>query len=102
MAGVFFCVQGVYKNVALHTVSINYIHGVSNYLHLNSIVTFDPTVYLVCLLVSLDSTAIIDHNTFSAGHIHILNMDCLVKFNNYVNMLISTHCMISSTESFYD
>ena len=63
----------------------------SNYLHLNSLVTFDPTVYLICLLVYLDSTAIIDHNNFSAGQTHILT---LVKFNNYLNMLISTHCII--------
>ena len=77
--------------------------GCQNYLYLNSLVTFDPTVYLVCLLAYLDSTAtcIIDHNIFSAGQTHILNMDCLVKFNNYLNMLISTYCTISSTKSFY-
>ena len=69
----------------------------SNYVHLNSLVTFDPTVYLVYL----DSTAIIDHNMFSDGQTYILNMDCLVKFNNYLNMLISNYCIISSTNSFY-
>ena len=43
----------------------------------------------------------IDHNNFSAGQTHILNMDCLVKFNNYLNMLISNYCIISSTKSLY-
>ena len=55
----------------------------------DSLLIVSPTDYLVCLLVSLDSTAIV---LFPAGHTDILNMGCRLKFNYHVNMLISNHC----------